>query len=80
MSEPKLLILDEPSLGLAPKIVSDVFNILIQLKNEGITILLVEQNAYAALKIADFGYVIENGAIVQCLLFHALHLDLLLCF
>jgi branched-chain amino acid transport system ATP-binding protein len=64
MSEPKLLILDEPSLGLAPKIVSDVFNILIQLKNEGITILLVEQNAYAALKIADFGYVIENGAIV----------------
>ena len=63
MSEPKLLILDEPSLGLAPKIVSDLFKILQNLKQNGITILLVEQNAYAALKIADFAYVIENGNI-----------------
>jgi len=64
MSEPKLLILDEPSLGLAPKITSDVFKIIMKLKEEGITILLVEQNAYAALKISDYGFVIENGEIV----------------
>ena len=64
MSEPKMIMLDEPSLGLAPKIVSDVFKIIKNLKNEGITILLVEQNAFAALKIADYGYVIENGSIV----------------
>ena len=64
MSEPKLLILDEPSLGLAPKIVSDMFKIIEELKKSGITILLVEQNAYAALKISDFAYVIENGNIV----------------
>jgi len=64
MSEPKMIMLDEPSLGLAPKIVSDVFKIIKNLKNEGITILLVEQNAFAALKIADYGYVIENGNIV----------------
>jgi len=64
MSEPKLLILDEPSLGLAPKITSDVFKIIMKLKEEGITILLVEQNAYLALKISDYGFVIENGEIV----------------
>jgi branched-chain amino acid transport system ATP-binding protein len=64
MSKPKLLMLDEPSLGLAPKIVSDLFKIIKKLKEEGITILLIEQNAYAALKIADYGYVIENGEIV----------------
>ena len=64
MSEPKMLMLDEPSLGLAPKIVGDLFKIIQNLKNEGITILLVEQNAFAALKIADYGYVIENGNIV----------------
>jgi len=64
MSEPKLLILDEPSLGLAPKITSDVFKIIMKLKEEGITVLLVEQNAYAALKISDYGFVIENGEIV----------------
>ena len=61
MNKPKLLILDEPSLGLAPKIVSDMFKIIQELN---ITILLVEQNAYAALKISDFAYVIENGNIV----------------
>jgi branched-chain amino acid transport system ATP-binding protein len=64
MSEPKMIMLDEPSLGLAPKIISDVFKVIKELKKEGITILLVEQNAFAALKIADYGYVIENGSIV----------------
>ena len=65
MSEPKMLILDEPSLGLAPKIVKEVFEILIKLNQEDdVTILLVEQNAAAALKIANRGYVMENGKIV----------------
>lgn len=63
MSEPKLLMLDEPSLGLAPKIVAEVFETIIRLKNEGITILLVEQNAFLALKISDYAYVLENGKI-----------------
>ncbi|ASQ30065.1 high-affinity branched-chain amino acid transporter, ATP-binding protein [Campylobacter avium LMG 24591] len=63
MSEPKLLMLDEPSLGLAPKIVSEVFQTIMRLKEEGITILLVEQNAYLALKISDYAYVLENGKI-----------------
>lgn len=65
MSEPKLLMLDEPSLGLAPKIVGEVFDIIVRLKEEGITILLVEQNAFAALKISDYAYVLENGTIVM---------------
>lgn len=65
MSEPKLLMLDEPSLGLAPKIVSEVFDILLRLKSDGITILLVEQNAFLALKISDYTYVLENGSIVM---------------
>jgi len=64
MSEPEVIMFDEPSLGLAPKIVYDMFKIIISLRDEGKTILLVEQNAYAALKIADYGYVIENGKIV----------------
>lgn len=63
MSEPKLLMLDEPSLGLAPKIVAEVFETIVRLKNEGITILLVEQNAFSALKISDYAYVLENGKI-----------------
>ncbi len=62
MSEPKMLMLDEPSLGLAPKIVGEVFEIITELKKR-ITILLIEQNAFAALKIADYGYVLENGSI-----------------
>ena len=65
MNEPKLLILDEPSLGLAPKIVLDVFEIILELKKSGITILLVEQNAFAALKISDYAYVLENGKITM---------------
>ncbi|EAJ0324955.1 ABC transporter ATP-binding protein [Campylobacter lari] len=65
MSEPKLLMLDEPSLGLAPKIVGEVFDIIVKLKEEGITILLVEQNAFSALKISDYAYVLENGKIAM---------------
>jgi len=65
MGEPKLLMLDEPSLGLAPKIVGEVFEIIMRLRKEGITILLVEQNAFAALKISDKAYVLENGKIVM---------------
>jgi len=63
MSEPSLLMLDEPSLGLAPKIVADVFDILKSLNRKGVTILLVEQNAAQALKLADYAYVLENGVI-----------------
>lgn len=65
MSEPKLLMLDEPSLGLAPKIVGELFDIIERLKEEGITILLVEQNAFLALKASDYTYVLENGHIVM---------------
>jgi branched-chain amino acid transport system ATP-binding protein len=61
MSKPRLLMLDEPSLGLAPLIVRDIFRVIGSLKDRGAAILLVEQNARAALEIADHGYVIENG-------------------
>jgi branched-chain amino acid transport system ATP-binding protein len=64
MTRPKLLILDEPSMGLAPLIVQEIFNVIEQLNQKGTTILLVEQNARAALKIADYGYVLETGRIV----------------
>jgi branched-chain amino acid transport system ATP-binding protein len=64
MGEPKLLLLDEPSMGLAPLFVDEIFAIIEALKREGTTILLVEQNASAALEVADFAYVIENGHIV----------------
>jgi len=64
MSSPTLLMLDEPSLGLAPKIIGELFETIVKLKEEGITILLVEQNAYAALEISDYSYVLENGEIV----------------
>jgi branched-chain amino acid transport system ATP-binding protein len=63
MGEPKLLMLDEPSLGLAPRIVRDMFQILLSLKHTAVSILLVEQNARAALEIADFAYVMELGHI-----------------
>jgi|MGYP001341665369 branched-chain amino acid transport system ATP-binding protein len=64
MGSPELLMLDEPSLGLAPILVKDVFDIIQTINNEGKTVLLVEQNAYAALKIADTAYVLEVGRIV----------------
>ncbi|MDL2355644.1 MAG: ABC transporter ATP-binding protein [Pseudomonadota bacterium] len=64
MGHPKLLLLDEPSMGLAPLLIREIFRIVESLRDEGITIFLVEQNAHAALAIADVGYVIETGAIV----------------
>lgn len=63
MGRPKLLLLDEPSMGLAPLLVQEVFNVIKTLKSQGMTILLVEQNAFAALAIADRGYVLETGQI-----------------
>jgi branched-chain amino acid transport system ATP-binding protein len=63
MGHPKLLLLDEPSMGLAPLLVEEIFRIVASLKAQGITILLVEQNAQAALSIADYGYVLETGTI-----------------
>jgi branched-chain amino acid transport system ATP-binding protein len=63
MSSPKMLLLDEPSLGLAPILVKEILNLILRLRDEGLTILLVEQDASAALKIADRGYVMERGRI-----------------
>jgi branched-chain amino acid transport system ATP-binding protein len=63
MGRPKLLLLDEPSMGLAPLLIAEVFRIIGDLRERGITILLVEQNAHAALSIADYGYVMETGSI-----------------
>ncbi len=63
MARPKLLMLDEPSLGLAPRIIRDVFNILVALREAGVSILLIEQNARSALKIADYAYVMELGRV-----------------
>jgi branched-chain amino acid transport system ATP-binding protein len=63
MSKPKLLLFDEPSLGLAPIIVSKIFRIIREINREGVTVLLVEQNARAALKLSNRGYVLENGTI-----------------
>jgi branched-chain amino acid transport system ATP-binding protein len=64
MAKPRLLLLDEPSMGLALLIVGEIFNIIKALKNEGITIFLVEQNASQALALADRGYVLETGRVV----------------
>lgn len=63
MADPEILLLDEPSLGLAPLIIQDIFKTLQAIRSEGTTILMVEQNALAALKIADYGYVLELGKI-----------------
>jgi branched-chain amino acid transport system ATP-binding protein len=65
MTRPKILLLDEPSLGLAPVIVETVFEFIAELKRTGTTILLVEQNAAMALKVADYGYVLETGSLVM---------------
>ncbi len=65
MSRPKLLMMDEPSLGLAPLIIKDIFNIIKQIHKTGVTILLIEQNANAALHVADKAYVMETGRIIM---------------
>jgi branched-chain amino acid transport system ATP-binding protein len=64
MGQPKVLLLDEPSLGLAPLIVKEIFHIVTDLKNSGVSILLVEQNARAALQVSSYGYVLETGQVV----------------
>lgn len=63
MADPKVLLLDEPSLGLAPLIVQNIFSIINEIKKEGTTVVIVEQNALQTLKIADYGYVLELGEI-----------------
>ena len=63
MCKPKLIMMDEPSLGLAPLVVKDIFEIIRQINAQGVTVLLIEQNANMALKIADFAYVLETGSI-----------------
>ena len=63
MSKPKLLMMDEPSLGLAPLVVKDILSIIRTIRDSGVTVLLIEQNANAALKVADRGYVLETGRI-----------------
>lgn len=65
MSDPKLLLLDEPSLGLAPLVIKDIFNKFVEIRNQGTTILIVEQNALATLKIADYAYVLEIGKVTM---------------
>ena len=65
MSKPTILVLDEPSLGIAPKLVSEIFEKIHELRKGGLTVLMVEQNAYQALRIADFGYVMQEGRIVK---------------
>lgn len=63
MSEPKLLLLDEPSLGLAPNIVNQIFELIIEIQKQGVTILLIEQNANMALQVSNRAYVLENGTV-----------------
>jgi branched-chain amino acid transport system ATP-binding protein len=63
MSRPKLLMLDEPSLGLAPRLVTEIFDLIVSLRDQGLAILLSEQNAQLSLAVADRGYVIENGRV-----------------
>ena len=65
MSKPKLMLMDEPSMGLAPVLVQEIFNIINTIKENGTTILLVEQNANQALQVADRAYVLETGKIIQ---------------
>jgi branched-chain amino acid transport system ATP-binding protein len=64
MSKPSVLLLDEPSLGLAPKIVGDVFRLISEIREDGVSVLMAEQNARMALDIADYAYILEHGAVV----------------
>ena len=64
LGRPRLLLLDEPSMGLAPLLVEDIFRVVRELNDSGVTVLLVEQNAKAALSIADRGYVLETGRVI----------------
>jgi len=75
MARPRVLMLDEPSLGLAPKLVEDLFDLLAQLRDEGVTILLVDQAAALALSVADRGYVLQSGSIVHAGTADALRAD-----
>ena len=65
MSRPKVIMMDEPSLGLAPLVVQSIFEIIKAINKEGITVLLIEQNANMALQVADFAYVLETGVITK---------------
>ncbi len=64
MSNPRVLLLDEPSMGLAPILVQRIFDTIVEIRKQGVAVLLVEQNAFLSLQIADYGYVIETGEIV----------------
>lgn len=65
MSKPKVIMMDEPSLGLAPLVVKGIFDIIKEINKQGVTVLLIEQNANMALKIADYGYVLQTGSITM---------------
>lgn len=66
MSRPKMLLLDEPSMGLAPILVDEIFSIIKDVNKDGVTVLLVEQNATKSLEVADYGYVLSTGKVVKC--------------
>ena len=65
MARPSLVVLDEPSLGLAPKLIGEIFEKIVELRKRGLSVLLVEQNAFQALDIADYAYVLQEGKVVN---------------